>query len=214
VDRPFLLYQTTLDEQEIAAGWAFLGSQEAVSQVGHILIRPSPPVQFIPGDSQQRAFATLVNGNALALVNPTDDSVKVVYGFDNATCIPHVSDITNDGKRYFVSCIGLGQVWMLDISNPENPIKLDAKDTGGPASNPHFVRLTPNDDRLFVSNYFVTAGLASSPGNRNVLSFTVGATSLTPDAAFGSLSFGDIVVENGVKTNSRPHGMTVNYLSC
>jgi hypothetical protein len=172
------------------------------------------PVQFIPGDSQQRAFATLVNGNGLALVNPTDDSVKVVYHFDNATCIPHVSDISNDGKRYFVSCIGLGEVWMLDISNPENPIKLDAKDTGGPASNPHFVRLTPDDDRLFVSNYFVTAGLASSPGNRNVLSFSVGATSLTPDAAFGSLSFGDIVDENGVKTNSRPHGMTVNYLTC
>lgn len=171
-------------------------------------------MQFIPGDAQQRAFATLVNGNGLALVNPTTETVSVVYNFGNETCVPHVSDISNDGKKFFVSCIGLGQVWMIDISNPEAPFKLDAKDTGGPASNPHFVRLTPDNDRLFVSNYFVTAGLASSPGGRNVLSFNVKATSLEPDTAFGSLSFGNVVDDNGVVTNSRPHGMTVNYLSC
>jgi hypothetical protein len=169
---------------------------------------------FIPGDSQQRAFGTAVGLSALVLVNPTDNSAKVVYNFEGETCNPHVTDVSKDGKRFFVACIGLGEVWMLDISNPESPKLLDRKGTGGPASLPHYVKLTPDNDRLFVSMYFVTAGLATFPGDRTVLSFNVKDTSLEYDGNFGNIAFAELKDYSGVVTKSRPHAMSVLYLNC
>jgi selenium-binding protein 1 len=62
--------------------------------------------------------------------------------------------MTNDGRRLFITLNQAGKVVMFDTSEPAEPKVLDVLDLG-PTSGPHYLRLTQDEERLVVSDYFL-----------------------------------------------------------
>jgi selenium-binding protein 1 len=62
--------------------------------------------------------------------------------------------INRDGTRLFITLNQAGKVVMFDISDPAKPKLLRVLDIG-PASGPHYLRLTEDERRLVVSDYFL-----------------------------------------------------------
>ena len=62
--------------------------------------------------------------------------------------------INRDGTRLFITLNQAGKVVMVDISDPAKPKLLRVLDIG-PASGPHYLRLTEDERRLVVSDYFL-----------------------------------------------------------
>jgi hypothetical protein len=65
-----------------------------------------------------------------------------------------------------------GKVVMFDIARPEYPKVLDVVDLG-PGSGPHYLRLTQDEKRLVVSDYFLVedlapGGLVHAEGDRKI----------------------------------------------
>lgn len=78
----------------------------------------------------------------------------------NSTAI--YSDISDDGKwAYFTITVG-SHVAAVDISDLDNPKRLDDPDEEQPIIGPHYVKLSPDKKNLLVTGYFVQAGDVSS----------------------------------------------------
>ncbi len=112
------------------------------------------------------------------------------------------------GTRLFITLNysgNAGKVVDLDISNPLHPTTLDVVDLG-PGSGPHDIRLTNDEQRLVVSDYFlvedlVPGGVVKAEGDHKIHVFDVSSNGITLDPRF------DLDFNRDIKTGpARPHG--------
>lgn len=126
-------------------------------------------VRLIPGDARHRAFTAGMTDNQLYLVDTQRGTSKAVFDFSSYAVQavpdppiwPQLLMINQEGTRLFVTLNFAGQagkVVMLDISDPEYPQAVGAVDLGL-NSGPHYLRLTSDEKRLVVSDYFLVEDL-------------------------------------------------------
>src|SRR5262249_17515440 len=122
-------------------------------------------VKLIPHDPQQRAFTAGMADNQLYLVDTHHGTAATVFDFGvyamplvpSAPVWPQLLRINQQGTRVFITLNYAGQagkVVMLDITDPVHPVALDVVDLGL-NSGPHYLRLTLDEQRLVVSDYFL-----------------------------------------------------------
>lgn len=143
-------------------------------------------VKFIPGNKESAALATaVVPGEGEISTHPIHNvsnktnprTVWIIYPFrhdasgkqgvaeklislgekaQNSVAI--YSDISDDGKfAYFTLTLG-NHVAAVDISDLNNPIRLDNPNENQPIIGPHYVKISPDKKNLLVTGYFVQAG--------------------------------------------------------
>jgi selenium-binding protein 1 len=168
-------------------------------------------VQLIPQDQSLRAFTAGMADNKLYLIDTQKGTAKPVFNFGalavgNAPAMPQLLRINKQGTRLFITVNGPGKVAMLDISSPEKPKVLSVVDLG-PGSGPHFLRLTGDEKRLIVTDYFLVEDLAppgvvNADGDHKVHVINVQGDSLELDARF------DLDFNRDISTGpARPHGV-------
>jgi hypothetical protein len=171
-------------------------------------------VQLIPQDQRLRAFTGGMADNNLYLVDTQAGTAKAVFNFDafdipDAHAMPQLIRINKQGTRLFVTLNyggAAGKVVMLDISRPDQPTLLSVVDLG-PGSGPHFLRLTSDEKRLVVTDYFLVedlapGGVVQSEGDHKVHVIDVHESDLELDPDF------DLDFNRDIGTGpARPHGV-------
>ena len=108
------------------------------------------------------------------------------------------ASLERDGRRLFITMNQAGKVVMFDTSQPSSPRVLTVLDLG-PASGPHYLRLTRDQKRLVISDYFLNEddiGKVHAEGDHKVHVAKVTHDGLVLDPRF-QLQF----------TAARPHGL-------
>ena len=180
-------------------------------------------VRLIPGDPQHRAFTAGMNDNQLYLVDTQGGTAKPVFDFSpyavQAVPLPPVWPqlllINKWGTRLFITLNFAGQagkVVMLDITDPEHPQAVGGNPDAGVVdlgldSGPHYLRLTNDETRLVVSDYFlvedlIPGGVINAEGDLKVHVINVFSDHLELDRHF-NLDF-----SHDVPTGpARPHAL-------
>ncbi len=171
-------------------------------------------VHLIPHDGLLRAFTAGMADNRLYLVDTQQGSATAVFSFDsfasaNAPVWPQLMRINKAGTRLFITLnyAGAGgKVVMLDITRPEQPAIVSVVDLG-PGTGPHYLRLTSDEKRLVVSDYFLVedlapGGVVQAEGDHRIHVFNVAPHRLELDRRF------DLDFNRDIGTGpARPHGM-------
>jgi hypothetical protein len=173
-------------------------------------------VQLIPQDPLLRAFTAGMADNKLYLVDTQKGTARAVWDFASipfayiagrpAHPMPQLMRISKDGTRLFVTLNGAGQVAMFNIARPDHPKLLSVVDLG-PGSGPHFLRLTQDEKRLVVTDYFLVedlapGGIVQADGDHKVHVINVLGNRLQLDPRF-NLDF-----NRDISTGpARPHGV-------
>ena len=95
---------------------------------------------------------------------------------------------------------------MLDVSSPNRPKLLSVVDLG-PESGPHFLRLTNDERRLVVTDYFLVedlapGGIVNVEGDHKIHVINVYGKRMELDPAF------DVDFDRDIRTGpARPHGV-------
>jgi selenium-binding protein 1 len=149
----------------------------------------------------------MLDGN-LYLVDTRRGTARAVFDFNTLASggWPQLIRLTRDGRRLFISLNQAGKVAMLDVSAPERPLLLSTLDLGKD-SGPHYLALTPDEERLVVSDYFLNEdafGKVHAEGDHKVHVARVTDRELTLDPKF-RLDF-DTAFETGP---ARPHGLVM-----
>ncbi|KAI9665811.1 MAG: hypothetical protein M1821_003745 [Bathelium mastoideum] len=177
-------------------------------------------VKFIPGNPDSAALATAVHLGQVWIIYPfkTDangnqGTAELYYDLgDNARdTVAIFSDITQDGRfAYFTYTTG-NHVAALDISNISNPIRLDDPNEDQPITGPHYVKVTPDQQHLVVTDYFLQTGdigLINTPAD-----YKAQYIDINPD---GSLSFNrsiDFQKDFENRGGAKPHSSVIYDLS-
>jgi selenium-binding protein 1 len=162
-------------------------------------------VQLIPEDPHGRAFtAGMVDGN-LYLVDTLHGTARAVFDFNGIAsgAWPQLIRITRDGRRLFISLNQAGKVAMLDISRPERPTLIATLDLGKD-SGPHYLALTPDEERLIISDYFLNEdafGKVHAEGDHKIHVARITEHGLELDRRF-NLDF-----NTAFDRPARPHGL-------
>src|SRR5262249_51890688 len=92
----------------------------------------------------------------LNLLDTAQGTARAVFDFASIARDgwPQLMRITRDGHRLFLSMNQAGKVAMFDVSNPEQPKLLEVLDLGA-GSGPHYIALSPDEERLVISDYFL-----------------------------------------------------------
>jgi len=165
-------------------------------------------VQLLPGDRQQRAYTAGMLDGHLWLVNTRQGTARPVFDFGTIAKDgwPQLLRVTRDGRRLFVSMNMAGQVAMFDTSDPERPRLLSTLALGKD-SGPHYIALSPDEQRLVISDYFLNEdalGKVHAEGDHKVHVAKISSRDLTLDPRF-SLDFND-AFDSGP---ARPHGIAI-----
>ncbi len=172
-------------------------------------------VQLIPHDRHRRAFTAGMNDNQLYLIDTAQSTATPVFDF-TPFAISHVPVIwpqllrlTRDGTRLFIALnyAGFaGKVVMFDLTRPEHPQVLSVVDLGQ-GSGPHYLRLTHDERRLVVSDYFLVedlapGGVVMAEGDHKIHVLQVERHHLALDPRF------DRDFNRDIRTGAaRPHGL-------
>ncbi len=113
-------------------------------------------VKLIPGDSRGRAYTAGMLDDKLYLVNTRQGTATAVFDFRTIATggWPQLMRMTRDGRRLFITMNQAGKVVMFDTSRPSAPKVLSVLDLGDKAG-PHYLRLTGDERRLVISDYFL-----------------------------------------------------------
>jgi selenium-binding protein 1 len=163
-------------------------------------------VGLIPGDAQARGYTAGMLDDQLYLVDPFRGTATSVFDFGSIQKggWPQLMRITEDGKRLFITMNQAGKVVMLDTSDPAHPRVLRVLDLGS-GSGPHYLRLTTDERRLVVSDYFLNEdsfGKVHAEGDHKVHVVRVERNNLELDPRF-QLNF-NTAFSTGP---ARPHGV-------
>lgn len=120
-------------------------------------------VKLIPHDPQGRAYTAGMFDGLVYLLDTKAGTATPVFDCENI--VPHVDvpvrggmtqllEINRRGDRLFFGSFEAGQVGMLDISDPEHPVQAGIVSLGANAG-PHMLMLTPDEQRLVVTDYFL-----------------------------------------------------------
>ena len=163
-------------------------------------------VQLIPGDPKARAFTAGMLDDRLYLIDPYSGTATPVFDFGSIQKggWPQLMRMTKDGDRLFITMNQAGKVVMFDISDPARPRVLRVLDLGAD-SGPHYLRLSADEDRLVVSDYFLnedSAGEVHAEGDHKVHVLRVTRNNLNADPRF-QLDFNTAFATGP----ARPHGV-------
>jgi hypothetical protein len=106
----------------------------------------------------------------------------------------------------FITLNGVGKVEMLDIARPDHPKLLSVVNLG-PASGPQFLRLTSDEKRLVVTDYFLAedlapGGVVQAEGDHKIHVINVRGNRLELDPRF------ELDFNRDISTgHARPHGV-------
>ena len=165
-------------------------------------------VRLIPGDPHERGYTAGMIDDKLYLLNTRQGTARQVFDFSTIAKggWPQLMQITHDGKRLFISMNQAGKVAMFDISDADEPRLLKVLDLG-PSSGPHYIKLTPDERRLVISDYFLNEdnfGKVHAEGDHKIHVARVTERDLVLDPRF-NLDF-NIAVATGP---ARPHGVAI-----
>jgi hypothetical protein len=174
-------------------------------------------VQLIPNDLHHRAFTAGLADNGLYLVETELGTATRVFDFSiyavpNVPVWPSLIRINNTADRLFITLNYVGQagkVVEFNITNPAAPVVVDVEDLGA-GSGPHYLKLSPMEQRLAVSDYFLVedigpGGVVQAEGDHKIRVFMTNNGVLNPDPKWPSVDF-DTLFSWG---NSRPHGIII-----
>jgi selenium-binding protein 1 len=170
-------------------------------------------VQLIPRDRRQRAFTAGMIDGKLYLVDTGDGTATAVFDFGTLStggvpAMPQLLRMNREGTRLFVTLNGAGKVVMFDIENPRRPQLLSVVDLGAD-SGPHYLRLTDDERRLVVTDYFLVedlapGGIVNVEGDHKIHVIDVRGDRLELDRRF------DVDFDRDVSTGAaRPHGVVM-----
>jgi selenium-binding protein 1 len=165
-------------------------------------------VQLIPGDRHQRGYTAGMLDGHLYLLDTKHGAARSVFDFGSIARDgwPQLMRITRDGRRLFVSMNMAGKVAMFDTSDPERPRLLTTLDLGKD-SGPHYIALSPDEQRLVISDYFLNEdsfGKVHAEGDHKVHVARISNRDLVLDPRF-SLDF-NATFDTGP---ARPHGIAI-----
>ncbi|KAK1138540.1 hypothetical protein N8T08_002426 [Aspergillus melleus] len=124
-------------------------------------------VKFIPGNPDGAALATAVHLGQVWIIYPgqADENGKpgraeLLYdlGPKARDTVAIYTDITQDGRFFYLTLTTANHVAALDISDLNNVKRLDDPDENQPTVGPHYVKVTPDQKHLVVTDYFVQTG--------------------------------------------------------
>src|SRR5262249_33233590 len=167
-------------------------------------------------DPRRRAFTAGMADNKLYLVDTQLGTATPVLDFSvfsvpTAPVWPQLLRINEEGTRLFITLNyagAAGKVVMLDIAHPGDPRVLSVVDLG-PGSGPHYLRLTHDETRLVVSDYFLVedlapGGIVHAEGDHKIHVLNLAGDRLSLDGTF------DLDFNRDIATGpARPHGMAL-----
>jgi hypothetical protein len=170
-------------------------------------------VQLIPRDRRLRAFTAGMIDNKLYLVDTQEGTATAVFDFGvfstpTTPAMPQLLRMNRAGTRLFVTLNGAGKVVMFDIEQPRRPKLLSVVNLGA-SSGPHYLRLTSDERRLVVTDYFLVedlmpGGIVNVEGDHKIHVINVRDDRLTLDRDF------DVDFNRDISTGpARPHGAIV-----
>ncbi|KAJ9293083.1 hypothetical protein DTO271G3_8218 [Paecilomyces variotii] len=126
-------------------------------------------VKFIPGNPEGAAIAATVGSGQIWIVYPSRKDANGKQGVaellfdlgDQARAsnpIASYTDLTQDGKFLDVTLTSANHVAALDISDLNNVKRLDDPDEVHPIVSPHYIKVTPDQKHVVVTDYFVQTG--------------------------------------------------------
>jgi len=163
-------------------------------------------VKLIPNDAQGRAYTAGMVDDKLYLIDTRRGAATPVFDFKSIADggWPQLMRMTRDGRRLFITLNQAGKVVMFDTSKPTSPKVLIVLDLG-PNSGPHYLRLTDDEKRLVISDYFLnedSAGKVHAEGDHKIHVAKVTRDSLSLDRKF-QLDFNTAFASGP----ARPHGL-------
>ncbi|HWW88325.1 MAG TPA: selenium-binding protein SBP56-related protein [Vicinamibacterales bacterium] len=168
-------------------------------------------VQLIPHDRRLRAFTAGMVDGKLYLVDTQEGTATAVFDFDvfsasGVPAMPQLLRMNREGTRLFVTLNGSGEVVMFDIEQPGRPKPLSLVSLGAD-SGPHYLRLTEDERRLVVTDYFLVedlapGGIVNVEGDHKIHVINVSGDHLELDRDF------DLDFNRDISTGpARPHGV-------
>jgi WD40 repeat protein len=124
-------------------------------------------VKFIPGNPDSAALATAVHLGQVWIIYPfkfdangNQGVAELLYDLGpkarDTTAI--YSDLTQDGKFIYLTLTTANHIAALDISDLSNVKRLDDPDEQQPTVGPHYIKVTPDQKHIVVTDYFVQTG--------------------------------------------------------
>jgi selenium-binding protein 1 len=170
-------------------------------------------VQLIPRDNELRAYTAGMADGKLYLVDTQGGSATPVYDFQQLArsteaAMPQLLRMNREGTRLFVTLNGAGKVAMLNIARPDRPRLMSVVDLGSD-SGPHYLRLTDDEKRLVVTDYFLVedlapGGIVNVEGDHRVHVIDIRGNRMELDRGF------DLDFDRDIKTGpARPHGVVM-----
>jgi selenium-binding protein 1 len=212
VTSDFICPTTTLDA--VPAGLDLRGSVRVWDFAKREILRTIPipnaggtiDVKLIPGDPFHRGYTAGMLDGQLYLIDTYTGTATSVFDFGSIQKggWPQLMQMTADGRRLFITMNQAGKVVMFDTSNPAHPTVLRILDLG-PNSGPHYLRLTEDERRLVVSDYFLNEdsfGKVHAEGDHKVHVARVERNDLELDPRF-ELNFNTAFATGP----ARPHGV-------
>jgi selenium-binding protein 1 len=165
-------------------------------------------VKLIPGDPQQRGYTAGMLDDKLYLLDTRNGTARPVFDFGSIAKggWPQLMQITRDGERLFISMNQAGKVAMLNIEDPDGPRLLKVLDLGA-NSGPHYIKLTPDERRLVISDYFLNEdnfGKVHAEGDHKIHVARITDNNLALDPRF-NLDFNTAIATGP----ARPHGIAI-----
>ncbi|KAM0711894.1 hypothetical protein Q7P35_001264 [Cladosporium inversicolor] len=163
-------------------------------------------VKFIPGNKESAAIATAEDAHG----KPGKAELLYDLGPKARDTVAIYSDITSDGKFAYSITITLttaNHIAALDISDLNNVKRLDDPDEDQPTIGPHYIKVTPDQKHIVVTDYFVQTGdigVINTPADFKALYIDINKD--------GSLGFNrsiDFTREFADRGGSKPHSAVI-----
>ncbi|ODM20032.1 hypothetical protein SI65_05018 [Aspergillus cristatus] len=173
-------------------------------------------VKFIPGNPESAALAPAVHLGQVWIIYPLrkdangkQGTAELLYdlGPKARDTVAIYTDITQDGRFIYLTLTTANHIAALDISDLSNVKRLDDPDEEQPTVGPHYIKVTPDQKHLVVTDYFVQTediGIINTPADFKALYID-----LNDD---GSLSFNrtiDFSKEFPERGGAKPHSSVV-----
>jgi selenium-binding protein 1 len=173
-------------------------------------------VKFIPGNKESAAIATAVHLGQVWIIYPFRKDAngklgkaELLYdlGPKARDTVAIYSDITSDGKFAYFTLTTANHIAALDISDLNNVKRLDDPDEDQPTIGPHYIKVTPDQKHIVVTDYFVQTGdigVINTPADFKALYIDINND--------GSLGFNrsiDFTREFANRGGSKPHSAVV-----
>ena len=173
-------------------------------------------VKFIPGNPEGAAIATAVHLGQVWIIYPerVDSNGKpgvadLLFDLGPAArdTVAIFSAITTDGRFAYVTTTTGNHVAALDLTDLSNVTRLDDPNEVQPIVGPHYLKITPDQKNVVVTDYFVQTGdigILNTPSD-----YKAEFIDILPNGALHfnrSINFSQVFANRG---GARPHSTVV-----